>query len=407
MITEKLIATLQDIFPEGTKERIFLVGGTVRDALLGRPQKDIDLLIALPEETLQTCGFRRVVGKSTAPIWFRTDRDLGTIEVTTLASPELVEQELARRDFTINALAVSLSGQLHDPLKGRQDLAKRQLRVCSPSCFSDDPLRIFRALRFEAGGWQLTSESERLIIEQDWEQPLAAIPVERFSREFVKALSADQPIRFIEGMLRWKVGTHWLPELFAMTQVPAGPAEQHPEGDLANHSLQVLQRIALLTPDPLARFCGLFHDLGKLHTDPANHPRHHGHDEAGFVPAIELCNRLRLPASFRTALAWTNCLHTRMNRWSELRDATRLRLAEHASKAGIASILPLVSQADKTGSVAPLGWGQVLTITQLTTADLGIDISMLEAVQPKQRSSLVLNSRIEALRAGRVVSDRT
>lgn len=401
LLPQKVITALRQLFPDESHGTIFLVGGTVRDALLEKSQQDIDLLVSLPEKMLRCCGFRKIAGKTTAPIWFRSHPELGTIEATQMADPALLEQELTRRDFTINAMAASLAGQLYDPLDGRSDLLQRRLAVCSTSCFNDDPLRIFRALRFEADGWRLTAESEASLVSRDWACQLAGIPVERFSRELLKALSTEQPTRFFERMFELKLGQHWLPELFAMAQVPAGPPNYHPEGNLLIHSLQVLQRSTQASTDPLVRFCGLFHDLGKLQTNPAEYPRHHGHDEAGVAPAIELCTRLRLPSRFRTALAGTNRLHTRMNNWDKLRDATKLRLATQASKAGISSILPLVSQADKQACLPPQDWELVLQIAALPAASLGITASRLEALSPEERSGLVFNGQVQALRLAR------
>lgn len=403
-----LTAALRRFFPGISGEKIMLVGGTVRDALLGRPPQDIDLLTTLPEETLQQFGFRQVIAKSTQPIWFQADRRLGTIEVTTINSIDLLRNELIRRDFTVNAMAVSLDGQLHDPLGGRDDLLQRHLVVCSPSCFDDDPLRLFRAFRFEADGWHLTEESTTLIASQDWMMPLAALPAERFSRELLKALATADPARFFERMLQFRVGQHWLPELFSMPQVPAGPPEHHPEGDLLSHSLQVLQRVTAQTADPLARFCGFFHDLGKLQTAPEQYPRHHGHDQAGVPLSVELCNRLRLPVRYRRALAGVNRLHTTMGLWDTLRDATRLRLAQQAQKAGVADLLPLVAQADKPGA-EPVGhqWRLCLEIISLTTAALGIDQKPLSILQPQALRDLILDRRVQALRRCSMANPRS
>lgn len=395
-----LLAALRCLFPGCTGDKLLLVGGTVRDALLGRQQQDIDLLTTLPEQSLATYGFRKVTGKSTQPIWFRRDHLLGTIEVTHLASADLLHQELSRRDFTVNAMAVSLDGSLHDPLGGRNDLLQRCLVACSTSCFVDDPLRLFRAFRFEADGWRLSPESEALIGCQDWTSPLQTLPVERFSRELLKALSADNPVRFFERMLQFKLGQAWVPELFHMALISAGPPEHHPEGDLLSHSMQVLQRITEQTADPLARFCGLFHDLSKLMTVPDDYPRHHGHDQAGAKPAIELCNRLRLPARYHRALAGVNRLHTTMNRWNTLCDATRLRLAEQAKRVAIADLLPVVSKADKTDA-APLllqQWQACLEIINLTTAELGIEQDQRNTLTPQGLHNLILDRRIQALR---------
>jgi tRNA nucleotidyltransferase (CCA-adding enzyme) len=393
-----LLAFLQELFPAAYHEHVFLVGGSVRDFLQRKESQDIDLVAALPASELRACGFRLVEGKTTAPIWFRYDDALGKIEVIQLDGDSSLHDDLQRRDFTINAIAVRLSGELVDPLGGKEDLSNGLLRACSVNAFRDDPLRIFRGFRFEADGWRMTPETEEFIRRDNWSQKLQAIPVERLSREMMKALGSREPGRFFQQMLAFGVGRDWLPELFRIPQIPAGPPEHHPEGDLFTHSMQVLERAVDMTDDPLARFCAFFHDIGKLATDPTTYPKHHGHDEAGFRLAVDFCTRLCLPATHRKALSWTSLLHTRMNTWDELRDSTKIRTAEQAVKAGISSILPVVAMADKPGSMAPRGWEQALEVAAMSTAEVGIDVERLSAMPTENRSSFILQKRVEMLR---------
>jgi tRNA nucleotidyltransferase (CCA-adding enzyme) len=393
-----LLRALQEQFTADSHDRIFLVGGSVRDDLLGRTGEDIDLAAALPAERLRRCGFRLVTGKTTAPIWFRCDPVFGKIEVTQLTQVAALDDDLRRRDFTINAMAMRLSGELLDPLHGGDDLRGGRLRACSDETFRADPLRIFRALRFEAEGWRMTAVTEELIRRDDWTARLGTIPAERFSRELLKALAAREPERFLLRMKEFRVGQGWLPEMFRMAEVPAGPLQYHPEGDLLTHAAEVLQRAAALSPDPLARFCAFFHDLGKLATDPALYPKHHGHEEAGFAMAGDFCNRLALPASYRRALAWTSRLHGHLNRWNELRDATKIKTAEQATKAGIAAILPIVALADQPGNKTPDDWELALAVAAMTTAELGIDADRLAAMPTANRAAFIMQKRVERLR---------
>ena len=395
---ETILAFIRKLFPASCHTRIFLVGGCVRDHLLGLNSKDIDLVAALSADELTACGFRLVEGKSTAPIWFRYDLAFGKLEVTALADSAGLNQDLARRDFTINALAMTLAGEVIDPLNGKHDLEQHTLRACSPGSFRADPLRIFRALRFEADGWRMTTDTQKLILGQDWSQQLGSLPIERFSREMLKALETTVPERFFQGLLKFRVGENLLPEIFRMPEIPAGPLVHHPEGDLLTHSIQVLQRVSKQTSDPLARFCALFHDIGKLATDPALYPKHHGHDEAGFTMALAFSDRLRLPATYRTALAWVSRLHGKLNRWSELRDATMIKTAGQAIQAGITDILPLISMADKAGGLEIKGWESAIHVASMTTADLGIDLVQLEGMPVSIRSDFILQKRVEMLR---------
>ena len=397
--SEPILAVLRDLFPVACHERVFPVGGCVRDLLLKREIRDIDLVAAISDDLLRALRFRPVTGKTTEPIWFRHDAELGVIEVTQLSAGADLGDDLGRRDFTINALAATLRGDLIDPLRGRDDLEHGILRACSPHVFRDDPLRIFRAFRFEAEGWRMEAATEALVRERDWSEDLRAIPVERFSREMCTALAAPEPARFFRLMLGFAVGAEFLPEIFMMTKVPAGPPEHHPEGDLFTHSAQVLERIAAADSGQLSRFSGFFHDIGKLATPPECYPRHHGHDEAGFVRAREFCTRLRLPASYRTTLSRICRLHGTANRWAELRPATRVRMAGEAVKAGITAILPAVSAADTNDGRGMPGWDDAVRVAGLTTAELGIDPERLSAVPEDQRASFILHRRVEMLRS--------
>lgn len=374
------------------------MGGTVRDILLREEWQDTDLAAALTVDELISSGFRLVTGKSTAPIWFRHDPALGKIEVTPLPDIDSLLNDLASRDFTVNAIAMNLDGEIIDPLNGRCDLESHLLRTCTPNSFLKDPLRIFRALRFEADGWRMTADTEALIQAGDWAEPLLNIPVERFSREMLKALEYAEPERFFQRMLDHNVGKCFLPELFRMPAIPAGPIIHHPEGDLFTHSCQVLQQVSARTDNPLARFCAFFHDIGKLATDREFYPKHHGHDQAGFELASDFCNRLRLPVVYRDALAWTSLLHGKLNLWDELRDATRIKMAGQAVKAGIEEILPLVSAADKADTSEHADWCEAVRISLLTTTELGIDLGRLEEIKVSKRGDYILQKRVELFR---------
>lgn len=393
-----VISQVKTIFPEARWPDVWLVGGTVRDMLLGHPVQDIDLAAVMSPEQLTSYGFRPVDPVSSTPIWFRHIPEIGKIEVTRLDSVDALAEDLRRRDFTVNSLTMTLSGEMVDLLDGQQDLEQRHLRVCSSQSFHDDPIRIFRAFRFASDGWHLLPETARFISEADWEERLATIPVERFSREMIKVLGARDPACFFTAMISRQVGTAYLPELFRMPDIPAGPLQYHPEGDLLTHSLQVMQRVAVKTSDPLARFCGLFHDLGKLSTDPALYPKHHGHDEAGFEPARQLCTRLHLPAAWQKALAWTCRLHTKANNWDELRSSTRIKLAETASRVGITEILPLVSSADKPDGSGMTGWETALQVAAMTTTELGIDLDAFQQMALEHRAGHLLQQRVELLK---------
>jgi tRNA nucleotidyltransferase (CCA-adding enzyme) len=396
-VTE-ILTFLKSFFPRSCHDRLLLVGGTVRDMLLGMESQDIDLIAVLSGDELTALGFRLVEPTSAASIYFKHHPELGNIEISRIDSMDALGDDLLRRDFTVNAMAMDLSGVPIDPLGGTNDLRSEILRACSKETFSSDPLRIFRAFRFEADGWHMAPETAALIREEKWSEATGALPIERFSGEMLKALARKAPERFFQLMLEFNVGAEILPELFQMPQIPAGPLQHHPEGDLFTHSIQVLQRVAAITDDPMTRFCAFFHDLGKLDTDPSLYPKHHGHDHAGFSMAVELCNRLRLPATHRTALAWISSLHGKANSWDGLRDSSKLKMAEQAIKGGIADILPLVSAADKPGGQPMAGWENVIRIAGMSTRELGIDQEKLENMSVGNRPAFILQKRVDALR---------
>lgn len=393
-----ILPFLKSLFPHGRHDRVLLVGGTVRDLLLNRECRDIDLVAALSPAELSQLGFRHVEASNSASIYFKHHPEFGNIEITRIDSMADLNGDLLRRDFTINAMAMELSGTLIDTLTGRADLKNGVLRACSAGSFTGDPLRVFRAFRFEADGWRMTRETEELIRSRNWSAAFSAMPVERFSSEMLKALALPQPEIFFQRMIEFNAGAEFLPELFRMPAIPAGPLQHHPEGDLFSHAVQVLQRVAARSSDPLARFCALFHDLGKLATAPELYPRHHGHDYTGFGMAVEFCNRLRLSHEYRTALAWISSLHGKANLWGTLRDSTKLSMAGQAIKAGIVEILPLVSGADKAGNPPMAGWDGALRIAGMNTRELGIDQDKLEAMPVNKRAAYILQKRIGMLR---------
>ena len=389
------IGRLKKFFPEPLHGRLFLVGGMVRDLLMGVDCQDIDLAAAIPPSDITPLGFRLVESRSTPNIYFFFDKALGKIEVSLLSSVDALPDDLRRRDFTINAMAMTFSGLVRDPLGGRKDLQDRVLRTCRSTSFDDDPARIFRAFRFECEGWRLDQEAEAAISGRFWSDDMGLVPVERFSQEMLKGLAKDDPSRFFRRMLQFRIGRSYIPEIFRMAEVPAGPPQHHPEGDLFTHSMQVLERMALETTDAKARFCALFHDLGKLSTPKEQYPKHHGHDAAGALAAEPFCKRLRLPLELQRALQATNRLHSAANRWGELRDASKIKLAMNAMRAGIDALLPLIVAADCGGSMPD--WAEALRVASLSAAQLGIDTAIFENAKPEKCQQLIMQQRVREL----------
>lgn len=323
---------------------IYLVGGAVRDELLDRSVSERDWVVvgATPAE-LESRGYRPV-GKD-FPVFLhpqtgeeyalaRLERKVapGYRGFTTEFSPSVtLEQDLARRDLTINAMARDIAGNIIDPFGGRGDLDKRLLRHVSPA-FVEDPVRILRVARFIARfahlGFSVAPETLTLMRRMVDAGEADALVPERVWRELARALDEPTPRAAIELLREVGALRVILPELDALFGVPQRP-EWHPEVDTGEHTLLALQVAASRGASQAVRFAVLVHDLGKALTPRAEWPRHHAHETLG-LPAIEaLCARLRVPQEHRELGLLASRFHTHVHRGLELRTSTLLELLEH------------------------------------------------------------------------------
>lgn len=323
---------------------IYLVGGAVRDELLGRPVSERDWVVvgATPGE-LESRGFVPV-GKD-FPVFLhpqtREEHALARLErkvapgyrgFTTEFSPSVtLEQDLARRDLTINAMARSADGEIIDPFEGRADLERRVLRHVSPA-FVEDPVRILRVARFLARfaplGFTVAPETLALMRRMVEGGEADALVPERVWRELARALDEPAPRAAIELLRACGALRVVLPEIDALFGVPQRP-EWHPEVDTGEHVLLALQVAAGRGASQTVRFAVLAHDLGKALTPRHEWPRHHAHETLG-LPAIEaLCARLRVPQEHRELALLASRFHTHVHRGLELRTSTVLELLEH------------------------------------------------------------------------------
>ncbi|MGH8292158.1 MAG: multifunctional CCA addition/repair protein [Gammaproteobacteria bacterium] len=323
--------------------QIYLVGGAVRDKLLGLPVQERDWVVvgATPDEML-ALGYRPV-GKD-FPVFLhpetheeyalaRTERKTGRgyhgFEFH--SAPQVtLEDDLKRRDLTINALAEDGQGKLIDPYAGRRDLDARMLRHVSPA-FAEDPVRVLRVARFAARfaplDFRLAPETLALLREMTGNGEVDTLVAERVWQETVKALGADKPSVFFQTLRECGALARVFPELDRLFGVPQ-PAEHHPEIDTGVHVMLVLDQAARLSPDPAPRFAALVHDLGKG-TTPANKlPHHYGHEERGAELVDVLCERLRVPREFRELALLAARFHGKVHRAAELRPETVLRLLQ-------------------------------------------------------------------------------
>ncbi|YCI29853.1 multifunctional CCA addition/repair protein [Erwinia sp. PK3-005] len=294
--------------------KTYLVGGAVRDGLLKLPVKDKDWVVvgATPEMMLEQ-GYQQV-GRD-FPVFLhpdsreeyalaRTERKSGsgyTGFVTWFAPDVTLEQDLQRRDLTINAIAQDENGQYIDPYQGRADLEKRLLRHVSDA-FIEDPLRVLRVARFAARyahlSFRIADETLTLMREMTAGGELAHLTAERVWKETENALCTPNPHVYFQVLRDCGALAVLFPEIDRLFGVPA-PAKWHPEIDTGIHTLMTVAIAAQLTPEVDVRFATLCHDVGKGLTPPEKWPSHPGHGLAG-VPLVEdICRRLRVPNAIR------------------------------------------------------------------------------------------------------------
>nr|WP_249220914.1 multifunctional CCA addition/repair protein [Serratia rubidaea] len=318
-----------------------MVGGAVRDSLLELPVVDRDWVVvgATPEQLLAQ-GYQQV-GKD-FPVFLnpqtheeyalaRTERKSGHgyTGFTCYAAPDVtLEEDLLRRDLTINAIAQTTEGELLDPYHGVQDLNARVLRHVS-AAFGEDPLRVLRVARFAARfahlGFTIAPETAALMRQMADSGELAALTAERVWKETEKALQSRSPQVYFQVLRDCHALGVLFPEIDALFGVPA-PEKWHPEIDTGIHTLMTLAIAARLSPETDVRFSALCHDLGKGLTPKEYWPHHHGHGPAGVRLVEAMCQRLRVPNPLRDLAKLVAEYHDLIHTVNKLRPETLLKL---------------------------------------------------------------------------------
>ena len=321
--------------------KTYVVGGAVRDRLLGLPQSDRDHVVvgATPEEMVAR-GYQPV-GKD-FPVFLhpdsheeyalaRTERKSGRgyKGFVVHAAPDVtLEEDLIRRDLTINAMAEDEAGQIVDPYGGQADLAAKRFRHVSEA-FAEDPVRILRVARFAARftEFSVAPETQALMRAMVEAGEVDALVPERVWQELARGLMESQPSRMFHVLRDCGALARLLPELDRLFGVPQ-PPEHHPEVDTGVHVMLVVDWSAAQGFDLPVRFAALTHDLGKGVTLPAFWPKHHGHEAKSVDLVRTLCERLRVPAECRDLAVAVARDHGNAYRAAELRPATLVELFE-------------------------------------------------------------------------------
>ena len=402
----------------------WLVGGAVRDALLGLPPGDRDfVVVGTTPQAMLDAGFKPV-GRD-FPVFLhphtgeehalaRTERKSarGHRGFVVDADPSVtLEEDLGRRDFTINAIARADDGTLVDPHGGVGDLEARVLRHVGDA-FVEDPLRVLRAARFMARfaplGFRVAPETLALMRAIADGGELADLAPERVWQELARALRAPRPAAFLRTLREAGALAAVLPEVDALYGVPQR-AEYHPEVDTGVHVELVCDMAATLAPgDEVIGFAALVHDLGKALTPVAELPRHVMHEQRGLPPVRELCARLRVPGTHRD-LALVACReHLNIHRIDELRADTLHDLIARADgfrKPERIAQLALVCEADKRGRTghADDAYPQADTLRRCHAAALALraaDVAR-DGLEGPALGDALRRARIDAIRAAK------
>jgi tRNA nucleotidyltransferase (CCA-adding enzyme) len=323
--------------------KIYLVGGAVRDKLLGLPVTDRDwVVVGARQNEMLDLGFAQVGNDFPVFLHPQTKEEYALARTERKTAPGhtgfvfdanetvTLEQDLARRDLTINAIAETADGELIDPYNGQDDLAGRVLRHVSPA-FEEDPLRVLRVARFAARfhslGFRVAPETNAIMRKIVHSGELASLVSERVWQELAKALVSKSPDAFVTVLRDCEALGIVLPEIDALFGVPQ-PAKFHPEIDTGVHLLMCLQQARLLSDDPQVLYATLVHDVGKGATDRTLWPSHKGHETLGLPLLDAIAARLKVPNDFAKLAALVCEHHTKLHRLEQVDADKALTLLE-------------------------------------------------------------------------------
>ncbi len=398
--------------------QIFAVGGAVRDELLGLPVQDRDYVVigSSPAE-MRAQGFKPV-GKD-FPVFLhpktheeyalaRTERKTGHgyKGFAFHAAPEVtLEEDLARRDLTINAIARAADGALIDPYHGVADLTARVLRHVSPA-FGEDPVRILRVARFAARftDFNVAPETMALMRQMVAQGEVDHLVAERVWQELAKGLMEAQPSRMFEVLRECGALHRLLPEIDCLFGVPQR-ADYHPEIDTGVHVMMVVDQAAQHGYALPVRLAALLHDLGKGTTPPADLPRHPGHEARSVALVGAVCTRLKIPVDCRDLALLAARFHGDIHRAAELRPTTIVTLLEKADALRRPQRFEHLLQACACDFHGRLGWAEKpypapAIFEQALAAVRSVDAAMIArtCTDPAQIATRLYEARVAALK---------
>lgn len=397
---------------------IYLVGGAVRDRLLDLPIRDKDwVVVGSNAKLMKEQGYLQV-GKG-FPVFLhpdtkqeyalaRTERKVGAgylgFEFDASESVTL-EQDLMRRDLTINAIAELEDGQLVDPYNGRRDIEAKILRHVSPA-FSEDPLRVLRVAKFAARfahlGFSVAPETMKLMDDIVKSGEMDALTRERVWQEIEEAMGGPAPDVFISVLRDCGALEALLPEVDRLFGVPQ-PEKYHPEIDTGLHTLLSLQQAVKLSDDPAIRYAALVHDVGKGVTDEDKWPSHIAHETLGLPLLADISERLHVPNEFSKLAALVCEHHTKLHRVKELRPATLLKLLEALDgfrRPERVQKFLLACEADARGRTGledrdyPQNEYLTTVLSELSQLDIG---ALIKEARPRNTPEFVQQSRLSLL----------
>ena len=399
--------------------QIFVVGGAVRDELLGLPVQDRDhVVVGASADQLLALGFKPV-GKDFPVFLHPTTREeyalarserktgQGYKGFTVHASPEVsLADDLARRDLTINAIARAADGRLIDPYGGREDLVARVLRHVGPA-FVEDPVRILRLARFAArfADFSVAPETLALMRSMVDQGEVDHLVAERVWQELAKGLVEIKPSRMFDILRECGALARLLPEIDRLFGVPQR-ADYHPEIDTGKHVMMVVDLAAELSCSLPVRFAALLHDLGKGTTAAADLPRHPGHEahSADLVDAV--CRRLKVPVECRDLALLVARHHGTVHRAVEMTPASLVRLLETTDALRRPERFEQLLEACICDFHGRLGWREVPypaaeRLRQAQHAIRGVDAAAIAAAcaQPLEIAARLHQARVAAVKA--------